>query len=200
MDINYIGLFIATYIFLLTPGVGVAILLSRSVTSRFWILLVMGIGMILGDMTYAIFVLTAFSSVADIIKPYLWYVRIFGVAYLFYIGIGQFRKKSITIEKIKSKSSYIKEFTLGYTISASNPKVITFYVGFFPQFLPFENLGTYGILTVVATVFSASFFGLLTILWVGNKLSKLLTKDKSAIIINRTLGLLIMGLAVLLIL
>ena len=198
MDINYIGLFIATYIFLLTPGVGVALLLSRSVTAGFWISLLMGTGMILGDMTYATFVLTAFSSVSDIIKPYLWYVRIFGVAYLFYIGIQQFRKKSITIDKTKSKASYAKEFGLGYIISFSNPKVIAFYIGFFPQFLPFENLGLYTILTVIATVFSASFLGLLTILWVANKLSKLLTEDKTASLVNRTLGLLIMILALLL--
>ncbi|MGB1361420.1 MAG: LysE family translocator [Alphaproteobacteria bacterium] len=199
MDFNYTGLFIATYIFLLTPGVGVAMLLSRSLTSGFWISMFMGMGMILGDLTYATFVLTALSSVSHIIEPYLWYVRMFGVVYLMYIGIRQFFKKAMEIEQVKSKSSYAKEFTLGYIISVTNPKVVAFYIGFLPLFLPVNKLDFNNIIIALFVSFLASFLGLLTILWVALKLKTLLIKDDTAIIVNRILGGLIILLSIMLI-
>ncbi|NEN76366.1 LysE family translocator [Pelistega sp. NLN82] len=71
-------------------------------------------------------------------------IKILGALYLFYLGakfIWQawfFSKKAPTIAKVK-KLSVIKNFSAGFITQILNPKVSTFYIAAFPQFINFNS-------------------------------------------------------------
>ena len=188
---NYIGLFFALIVFIITPGVGVAVLLARTITAGMTTGMLLGAGMIMGDLVYAGAVLLTLSSIADYIVPYLFYIRVFGAGYLGYLGFKQMQKGVLVIETEKKKSTNFKSFLFGLIISLTNPKVMVFYFGFLPLFVP---LGGMDLLSITYTMFAigaGAFVGLGMVLWGCKGLKKILT-SADAKKANRIIGGLMM--------
>jgi homoserine/homoserine lactone efflux protein len=86
-------------------------------------------------------------------------VKLFGAAYLIYLGIKMWLSSTnLKLEKIAKPVSHRIRFTEGLLITLLNPKTIFFFLAFFPQFIvqndnylrQFLTLATmFGILTVI---------------------------------------------------
>ena len=196
IDMVYINIFIATFIFIWSPGPGVAVLLSRSFTSGFWSAYAMGLGMIIGDGLYVVLVLLSLSSLTDVIAPYLSYIRMFGAGYLIYIGVEQIRKGPVSIKSEKKQYGYFTSFWLGALIASTNPKCAVFYLGFFPLFVDVTALNlkyaSYVFLAWFMGIFSAiTLFTILTA-YAGQKISD----PKTMKMVGRVVGTLMIGAAI----
>jgi threonine/homoserine/homoserine lactone efflux protein len=129
--------YVATvFIFLVSPGPSHLFMLSTSLSHGFknswatgagdlsahlWQITVASIGLV--SFIYA------FQNLFVIIK---WA----GVAYLIYLGIIQFKKKSTSIDHSKTnEQSLMSFFWRGFVTSSANPKAVVFFAALFPQFI-----------------------------------------------------------------
>ena len=196
IDMVYINIFVTTFIFILSPGPGLAIILARSFTSGFWSAYALSLGMLFGDGIYVVLVLLSLSNLTEIVAPYLPYIRLFGAGYLIYLGISQIRGGVIKIEKENKHYGYVSSFFLGAVVVATNPKAAVFYLGFFPLFVDVTTLtlqtASYIFLAWFLAILSAiTLFTILTA-YAGQKISNPHTMK----IVGRVVGTLMIGAAV----
>lgn len=79
-------------------------------------------------------------------------VRIVGAAYLVYIGIKTWRRRSPGTFKSNSyQRSFFKCFAEGFLVSALNPKSILFFIAVFPQFIDVTREYNSQLLSLAAT-------------------------------------------------
>lgn len=133
---NYYSFLLAILVFQLIPGPGTIAILNA--TARNGIGAGMGAvtGTLLGDLTYMI---AAVAGLAAVMKanPMLFQgLQWFGAAYLCWMGIQLLRARISSApaapEPEKTARVYLRQ---GFAVSLTNPKVILFFVAFFPLFL-----------------------------------------------------------------
>ena len=104
----------------------------------------MSMGMTISDIVYLVLAFFGLVSLANNYAFVFDFIRIAGGLYLIYLGYKIFTapitNELENVEKIKG--TFFKNFTKGFLISASNPKVIIFYIAFLPTFVDLTNLQT----------------------------------------------------------
>lgn len=129
--------FIAIFIFAITPGPGVFALLARALVNGAWDCIALALGMTVSDILYLIFACLGLAAIAKNWGELFTVIRWVGAAYLIYLGVGMWRTPvgdGYTAPVIK-RVSHAASFMQGFLISASNPKVILFYIAFLPTFM-----------------------------------------------------------------
>ena len=202
MDIaTIVALAIATFIFVVTPGPGIVALLSRTLARGIGSGLLLGLGLIMGDFIYLIAVLASLHSLADVIAPYMIYVRINGAFFLAYVGYNQWKATPLLAEDAR-RADEGKQRSIGQTlgagiaISGTNPKVIVFYLSFLPQFVDLTNLSLLDAVIVMVTIATMLFAGCLVYAIGANSLFKLIKSESGARLMNRITGGSIIAVAV----
>ena len=193
------ALAIATFIFVMTPGPGIVALLARTLSSGMWMGLMISVGLISGDFIYLIAVLASLHSIADIIAPYMIYVRILGAAYLAYIGVMQWRSPPLSEARetaAMARHSALQTYFAGVAISATNPKVIVFYLSFLPAFVDLATLTLQQAIIVSITIAAMLLLGCFIYISGAHSLYRYIKDDKTAAIVNRITGSLIIMVAV----
>ena len=193
------ALAIATFIFVMTPGPGIVALLARTLSSGMFMGFMISLGLISGDFIYLIAVLASLHSVADIVAPYMVYVRLFGAIYLGYIGVMQWRSPPLSeareVAALASRSVWQTYFA-GVAISATNPKVIVFYLSFLPAFVDLATLTLQQAIIVSVTIAAMLLLGCFIYMSGAHSLYRLIKDDKAAAIVNRITGGLIIMVAI----
>ena len=203
--VNIIALAVATFIFVVTPGPGIIALLSRTLARGVGAGLVMGVGLMMGDFIYLIAVLASLHSIADIIQPYMIYVRLFGAIFLAYVGYQQWKAPAWVVDGKKqlpdSKAQSVwQTLGAGIAISGTNPKVMIFYLSFLPQFMDLTNLSIMDAVIVMITIALMLFVGCLVYAIGANQLFKMIKDEKTAKLMNRVTGASIIIVAIVLVL
>ena len=194
MEVTVIlALAIATFVFVVTPGPGIVALLSRTMARGIAQGLLLGVGLIIGDFIYLIAVLASLHSAADVIAPFMIYVRIFGAIFLSYVGIMQWRSPPITAEQARlldagRRRSLWQTLGAGVAISGTNPKVMVFYLSFLPQFVDLTQLTLLDSVIIMITIASMLFAGCIVYAIGANNLFKLIKNESSARLMNRITG------------
>lgn len=202
MDIaTILALAIATFIFVVTPGPGIVALLSRTLARGIGSGLLLGLGLIMGDFIYLIAVLASLHSLADVIAPYMIYVRIIGAFFLAYVGYNQWKAAPLLAEDARrvdegKQRSIGQTLGAGIAISGTNPKVIVFYLSFLPQFVDLTNLSLLDAVIVMVTIATMLFAGCLVYAIGANSLFKLIKSESGARLMNRITGGSIIAVAV----
>lgn len=192
---------IATFIFVVTPGPGIVALLSRTMARGIAAGLLLGVGLMMGDFIYLIAVLASLHSVADVIAPYMIYVRIIGAVFLAYVGYQQWVSAPITADEARKldegqKRSLWQTLGAGIAISGTNPKVMVFYLSFLPQFIDLTNLILLDAIIVMITIAAMLFAGCLVYAIGADRIFKLIKNEASARLMNRITGGSIIAVAV----
>ena len=194
MEVTVIlALAVATFVFVVTPGPGIVALLSRTMARGIAQGLLLGVGLIMGDFIYLIAVLASLHSAADVIAPFMIYVRIFGAIFLAHVGIMQWRSPPITAEQARlldagRRRSLWQTLGAGVAISGTNPKVMVFYLSFLPQFVDLTQLTLLDSVIIMITIASMLFAGCLVYAIGANNLFKLIKNESSARLMNRITG------------
>ena len=185
-----VSFFIAVLIFGVTPGPGVFAILSRGMINGSKACVMLALGMTISDMLYLIAACLGLAVLATHMGDIFFVVRIVGGAYLIYLGWKMWTMP-INLEETTqslSTSGYIKSFVEGLLISASNPKVILFYIAFLPTFMDLASLDAMDIAIASVLTVIALMIGLMAIAIFASKAREFFTSEASTKRLNRGAG------------
>jgi homoserine/homoserine lactone efflux protein len=132
----FLAFILAVTLLMLTPGPNVALIIANSVAygPRYGFLTIAGT-------TSAMAVqlcLTGLGMTQLLGEMGVWFewLRWVGVAYLFYLGIRQWRAPVVDIATVRTQPAPSRSIYLrALFVSLTNPKTLFFYAVFFPQFI-----------------------------------------------------------------
>ena len=140
---NYASFLIAILVFQLVPGPGTIAILNATarngVSAGFGAVL----GTLLGDFVYMVAAMLGLAAVMQANLILFEALQWFGAAYLVWMGIQLLRTRLVadTNAPEPTRSGWIY-FRQACAVSLTNPKVILFFVAFFPLFLRADASGT----------------------------------------------------------
>lgn len=168
---NYYSFIGAILLFQLIPGAGTIAILNATARNGIKAGLGAVFGTLLGDF---VFMIAAILGLAAIMQqnPLLFeLLQYFGAAYLCWLGVGLLRAKiEPETGKTEPKKSAFVYFKQAFFVSITNPKVMLFFVAFFPLFLrPDATKVTLVAMIVHVSLISLLYQALLVLL--GNSLA-----------------------------
>ncbi|MCA0434239.1 MAG: LysE family translocator [Proteobacteria bacterium] len=184
----------ATAILLVIPGPTILLVVSYALGQGWRSALPTAIGVALGDftaMTLSLFgvgaLLMASATLFTILK---WA----GAAYLIYLGIKLFRSGgSLDVKPVTVDKKAITMIGHAWLVTALNPKSITFFVAFVPQFvnhaLPFANQAAIFVATFVVLAFANA----LGYAFIASRARGMVGNPRTIRLFNRTGGSLLVG-------
>ncbi|MDT8419436.1 MAG: LysE family translocator [Desulfuromonadales bacterium] len=190
-----ITFFIAVFIFGITPGPGVFAILGRALMSGTSACFPLALGMVISDIVYMVLACYGLSALAEHWGDAFLVVRIVGAGYLIYLGVKMWRTRSThslsTTERPKENARF--SFLQGFIISASNPKVILFYIAFLPTFMDLTVLSHLDIALAAALTLVALMAGLMLIAAGATSARYYFRSPRGAKTLNRSAGAVMIG-------
>lgn len=194
-----ITFFIAIFIFGITPGPGVFAILARAMVEGPKKCIMLALGMIGSDVIYLILACFGLATIAENWSEVFTAIRYIGAGYLIYLGYKMIKalpqiKDDIQAETIQAETKAQKEsamlasFTQGFLISASNPKVILFYISFLPTFIDLTVLQAQDIALVSVLSAVALMSGLMLIAFGASRMAGMLKTPVAHQRLNRGAG------------
>lgn len=169
---NYPGFIVAILIFQLVPGPGTIAILNATARNGVGAGLGAVAGTLLGDL---VFMLAAVAGLAAVMQahPMLFQgLQWFGAAYLCWMGWQLLRARvDSTAAAPEPRRRAAVYFRQAFWVSLTNPKVVLFFVAFFPLFLR-PNSPPSTLLVMMAHVTGLSLFYQSCLVLVGNALAR----------------------------
>lgn len=142
LDINNFSLFaISVFLLSITPGPDMAYVVGQSIANGRRAGVISAAGVALGSCTHALASVIGLTALIAA-SPFLFtVVKYAGAAYLVYLGISlirnSFKKKQAGGEQpeIKKSTQLHELLSKGFITTLTNPKVLLFFISFFPQFV-----------------------------------------------------------------
>lgn len=190
-----LSFFLAIFIFGVTPGPGVFAILSRALTSGVAACFPLALGMVISDIVYLVLACFGLAALAEHWSTAFMVVRVIGAVYLIYLGVKLWRAhRQLALEgerAIAGKSRL--SFMQGFLISASNPKVILFYIAFLPTFIDLTVLNGTDIALVSVLTLIGLMAGLMLIAALASSLRLYVRSEGGQKTLNRTAGSAMIG-------
>lgn len=192
-----ISFFLAVLIFSITPGPGVFAILARALVKGAGACTMLALGMAISDILYLIAACFGLATIATNWGELFTVIRILGAAYLIYLGWKMWTAPlDIHAAEEKSKKSGMAlSFLQGFLISASNPKVILFYIAFLPTFMDISALSPNDIVLASLLTLVSLMLGLMLIAVFASKARSWFRSEAAVKRLNRSAGSIMMGAA-----
>ena len=189
-----ISFFIAIFIFGITPGPGVFAILAKAMVEGARRCVLLALGMVISDIVYLVLACLGLAAIAEHWGGLFTVIRWAGAAYLIYLGIKLFTTRpDLNMSGARAANRASREFAQGFLISASNPKVILFYIAFLPTFMDLTVLSSNDIVLAAALTLIALMAGLMLIAYAAHWASARLQSERSVKRLNQTAGSLMIG-------
>lgn len=168
---NYYSFIGAILLFQLIPGAGTIAILNATARNGIKAGLGAVFGTLLGDFVFMIAAILGLAAIMQQNPVLFELLQYFGAAYLCWLGVGLLRAKiESETGKIEPKKSAFVYFKQAFFVSITNPKVMLFFVAFFPLFLrPDATKVTLVAMIVHVSLISLLYQALLVLL--GNSLA-----------------------------
>lgn len=190
-----LSFFLAIFIFGITPGPGVFAILARALVSGARSCFFLALGMVISDIIYLILACYGLAALAEHWSAAFMVVRIVGAAYLIYLGVKMWRtarQQELPDESVvKEKGQFT--FIQGFIISASNPKVILFYIAFLPTFMDLTILTRGDIAIAALLTLFALMAGLMLIAAGASSARRYVRSPRGQKVLNLTAGSVMIG-------
>jgi threonine/homoserine/homoserine lactone efflux protein len=186
------ALFIAAVI----PGPGITAIVARALGSNFRETFFMGLGLVLGDMTYLTAVILGLAFVAQTFTEVFIIIKIAGALYLGYIAYKLWTAGLLPQNIAAKKSSSIgMSFLSGLLVTLGNPKTMLFYVALVPTLIDINSIGLreYGILLV--TTSAVLLVVLIPYMMLASHARTLLKQPRALQLLNRVAASILAGTA-----
>lgn len=191
-----LSFFLAVLIFGITPGPGVFAILARALISGAASCISLALGMIFSDLLYLIAACLGLAAIATHWSELFTLIRIAGAIYLFYLGYKMWTTP-IATDSMNGKQApeigNIASFLQGFLISASNPKVILFYIAFLPTFMDLSALDSSDIVLASALTLIGLMIGLMAIALFAAKARGLFRSERAMKSLNRSAASIMAG-------
>ena len=136
---EFIALFAIAFVFVVTPGPGTLAAFAKSMSQGFMPAFVLSMGMVLGDLVYLAAVIFSMDMFSNLVLSVMGYIRVLGGLYLIYLGVNTWRAPPVHLSTESRHKTNLKEFSTGFIISITNPKVMVFYIAILPALVDLEN-------------------------------------------------------------
>lgn len=192
-----ITFFFVVFIFGITPGPGIFATLARALVSGAWSCFPLVLGMVISDIVYLILACFGLAVIAEQWGEVFTVIRIVGAAYLLYLGWKMWNAP-VDLDQNGQKFSGQWHLALlqGFLISASNPKVILFYIAFLPTFMDLSTLTTADVVLASGLTFVALMIGVMMIAFGAAAAKRFFKSERAVKRLNRSAGSLMMGAGV----
>lgn len=194
---NYTSFLAAIVIFQLVPGAGTLAILNATASNGVGAGLGAVFGTLAGDFLFMVAAAAGLAAVMNSNPIFFQALQWFGAAYLCWLGLQLLRsplaQDATTPEPHKSAWRYFRQ---ACAVSLTNPKVVLFFVAFFPLFLrPGSSNAT--LVAMMAHVMIISFLYQAGLVLVGNAVARRLRAIPSARkIATRLAGIALIGFGV----
>jgi threonine/homoserine/homoserine lactone efflux protein len=129
----------ASAVLLVIPGPTILLVVSYALGQGWRTALPMAVGVALGDFTAMTLSMLGIGALLAASATVFTALKWIGAAYLIYLGIKLFRAGgTLDAEPRTGSTSAVKMAAHAWLVTALNPKSITFFVAFLPQFLSRE--------------------------------------------------------------
>ncbi len=186
-----LSFFLAVLIFGITPGPGIFAILARALVNGAGSCLMLALGMIFSDILYLIAACLGLAAIAIHWSEVFTAIRIIGAAYLFYLGYKMWTAPVSADEMSNSRvsrSGMAGSFLQGFLISASNPKVILFYIAFLPTFMDLSVLTASDIALASVLTLVALMLGVMSIAVFAARARGFFRSERAMKHLNRSAG------------
>lgn len=186
------ALFIAAAI----PGPGITAIVARALGAGFRETFFMGLGLVLGDMTYLTAVILGLAFLAQTFGEVFIVIRYAGVAYLAYIAwklwTAGLLKQDIAARK---PSSIGMAFLSGLLVTLGNPKTMLFYIALVPTLIDIRAVGPADYAMLLAATFVVLLIVLIPYMLLASRARSLLKRPRALQVLNRTAASILAGTA-----
>lgn len=191
-----LSLAIATFIFVMTPGPGVMAIVARTLTGGLLTGVILGVGLILGDLIYLTLTLASLHAFAESLIPFMQVVRVCGGLYLGWLGVMLFRAPPPKLDSEPLAGQKRNLLMTGILISSSNPKVVIFYLSFLPLFIDMASLDVPQSFQVVSIITAVLLTGVVITSGLAYQIKRLVRTPAGGKRLNQICGILMMGVGI----
>lgn len=178
----------------LSPGPGLAAIISRALASGPWAGLAVTGGLVIGDFIFMAIAMVGMTAIAAALGPLFQLLKYAGAAYLIWLGIAVLRgaAKSIAVAP-RPGTGALKDLGLGLLVTLGNPKPILFYSALLPAFLDMTRIhtGDFLVLAAIVVVISYAVYG--GYILIAERSRRLLSSTRASKVFKRTTGTLLIG-------
>ncbi len=125
----------AVFILTLSPGPDILFLVSTTLNKNLNNAIVTAFGLCSGILIHTVSAAFGLGYFVSKFPELLSLIKLIGCFYLIYLSYLYFPKKKYKIIINKNFNVLSKPFTQGLIMNLSNPKIILFFISFFPQFI-----------------------------------------------------------------
>ena len=192
---------LAIFLFAITPGPGVFALIATGMNAGFRRCISLTVGMTLSDVLYLLLATFGLATLAEHWGEVFGVIRVLGALYLFYLGWKLWTSPTQDDEMPAAGASggALAGMMQGFLISASNPKVILFYIAFLPTFVDLDRLGGSSLTLLVALTVVGLMGGLCLVAAGAARARRVFRSSRAQRRLNRGAGSLMIGAGALLI-
>jgi threonine/homoserine/homoserine lactone efflux protein len=191
---SYLAFTTATLVLLLIPGPTILLVVSYALGQGWRAALPTAIGTALGDFTAITLSLFGVGALLAASATLFTVLKWIGAAYLFYLGFKLFRAGgALHAQPVNDKASNARMIGHAWVVTALNPKSITFFVAFVPQFVDHSLPFLQQALIFEATFLVLAFSNALAYAFFAARAREKFANPRMIRIFNRTGGTLLMG-------
>ena len=187
----------ASSILLIIPGPTILLVVSYALGQGWRTALPMAVGVALGDFTAMTLSMLGIGALLLASATLFTVLKWIGAAYLIWLGIKLFRAGgTLGAEPRRDAASATKMLAHAWLVTALNPKSITFFVAFLPQFLD-RNADFWTQMAIFeATFLVLAFCNAFGYALVASRARSVFASERAIRIFNRTGGSLLVGAGV----
>ena len=187
----------ASIVLLLIPGPTILLVISYALGQGWRVALPMAAGVALGDFTAMTLSMLGIGALLMASATIFTVLKWLGAAYLIWLGVKLFRAGGSFEAKARTEAtSPVKMLAHAWLITALNPKSITFFVAFLPQFLDAKAPFLKQMVIFEATFLTLAFLNAFGYALVASKARNLFRSERAIRAFNRTGGTLLIGAGV----
>lgn len=190
---------VATFALAISPGPDNIYVLTQSLANGTKSGIATTAGLISGCIVHTTLLAFGISAIITASEEIFYGIKVLGACYLLYLAYKVYKSNEhISLAENAPKKSYAQLFKTGVIMNLVNPKVMIFFLAFFPGFLWDKDGNTIAQFYILGITFmTVSFLTFSTIAIAAGRISSLLRESKSMGVVLKWLQILVfVGIAV----
>ncbi len=184
----------ATAVLLVIPGPTILLVISYALGQGWRTAFPMAVGVALGDFTAMTLSMLGVGALLAASATVFTALKWVGAAYLIYLGIKLFRAGGTLDARPRQDAvSPWKMLAHAWLVTALNPKSITFFVAFLPQFLDAQGDFWAQMLIFEATFITLAFANAMGYALIASRAGSMVSNPRAVGLFNKTGGTLLVG-------
>jgi len=185
----WLAFVVASTVLLVIPGPTILLVVSYALGQGWRSAFPMAVGVALGDFTAMTLSMLGVGALLSTSATVFTIVKLCGAAYLVYLGIKLWRAGGrLHVEARSDHAPAMKMLAHAWLVTALNPKSITFFIAFLPQFLNPHGDFLTQMLVFESTFLVLAFANALGYAMIASRARALVRDERAVRIINRVGG------------